>query len=236
VTTTAGYLEKGMKYAGEKVVDASKDILPHAAGAVALFKGPEDGEPLPSGFVTFKRLLTVTASLQMIQTNKPFEMQVSEAPAPQRVIWENVGRTRDSVQLGIFLAFSVTVLLCIFWTVPVTFILSVAEVEAMKENLPKLEDRIEESPWLEALLQQLAPILLWLLGELLYVIIDVIVKWEGHVGASALEASRFTKLAAFEVSRQSYSYCALLLLSNLLTFLARPSIDCTNLLCGLACW
>jgi hypothetical protein len=50
--------------------------------AISLLRKGEDGEPVPSGFVTFSRLSAVHAVLQMVQHEAPFHMEVVEAPDP----------------------------------------------------------------------------------------------------------------------------------------------------------
>jgi Late exocytosis, associated with Golgi transport/Cytosolic domain of 10TM putative phosphate transporter len=50
--------------------------------ATSILHGPTEGEPYTAGFVTFTRLSAVHASLQMVQNEEPFAMQVVEAPDP----------------------------------------------------------------------------------------------------------------------------------------------------------
>ena len=161
----------------------------------------EDGEPLCSGFVTFTTLTATTVSKQMLHSNTPFEMEVTEAPTPEGIVWGNVGRTHESVQMGRLISFGISAALCVFWTVPVSFITSLTEVESLRKRFSTIDDWIENAPWVEAMLQQLSPILLWLLMESIYIILDIVVKMEGHIGESVLEASLFAKLSAFHVSR-----------------------------------
>ena len=53
-----------------------------ATSAVNLVSGTEDGVAHPSGFVTFAKLSTASAALQMVHHPQPFTMEVMEAPDP----------------------------------------------------------------------------------------------------------------------------------------------------------
>lgn len=176
------------------------DIVLKVASAVGL-GGGDEGKPLDVGFVTFTKLSAVTVALQVIHSKVPFEMDVVEAPSPEEVLWSNVGLKQQSLQVGKLLAFSITTALCIFWTVPVTFLVSLTEVNALKANLTFLQDWLEDAPWLEGVLNQIAPLLLTFLNT---VILPLFLRrtstLEGVLGESHLEASLFTKLAAFNVS------------------------------------
>ena len=64
---------------------ASKTVSVAASAAntaLTIVVGQEDGQIMSAGFVSFTSLNAVHASLQMVQYDHPFEMEVSEAPAP----------------------------------------------------------------------------------------------------------------------------------------------------------
>jgi Late exocytosis, associated with Golgi transport/Calcium-dependent channel, 7TM region, putative phosphate/Cytosolic domain of 10TM putative phosphate transporter len=161
----------------------------------------DEGKPLDAGFVTFTKLSAVTVALQVVHSQKPFQMDVVEAPAPGEVLWKNVGLQHKSLQMGKLLAFAFTTALCIFWTVPVTFLVSLTEVNALQTKMPFLQDWLEAAPWLEPLLNQIAPLLLSFLDAvILPLLLTETSKLAGVLGMSHLEASLFVKLAAFHVS------------------------------------
>lgn len=91
-----------------------------------------------------------------------------------------------------------TVFLCLFWTVPVSFVSALTEVNSLKENLPSLATAVEEYPRLESVLALIAPLLLLILQDvLLPEFLKWFAAWEGHISSSALEAAWFVKYAAF---------------------------------------
>jgi hypothetical protein len=57
----------------------------------AFLTGELEGSPRNAGFVTFTKLSTTHAALQMIHHPKPFTMKCEEAPAFADIYWKNVG-------------------------------------------------------------------------------------------------------------------------------------------------
>ena len=71
----------------KKVTTAAGAAATTATGvanrAVSMVLGTEDGEIFPGGFVVFSKLSTTNAALQMIHHEKPFAMEIMEAPDPR---------------------------------------------------------------------------------------------------------------------------------------------------------
>jgi hypothetical protein len=103
-------------------------------------------------------------------------------------------------QTGKLISLGLSGLLCLTWTVPVSFISSLTEVETLRESVPAIDNMLTKAPWMEFILQQLAPLLLLCLNAFLPFLLRFISTFEGHIAASALEASLFRKMAAFQVS------------------------------------
>jgi hypothetical protein len=169
------------------------------AAGMSMMKKSDDGNPREAGFVTFANLKTTQAALQQIHHETPFVMEVAEAPQPDDIFWMNVGKNHKSLQTGKLLSFTLTAVLCIFWTIPVAFIVTLTEVESLKKTLTFLEDWVEAWPALEGILAQLAPLILIAIKELLPIILGIFSALEGPVSSSVLEASLFYKLAIFEI-------------------------------------
>jgi len=170
-----------------------------ATSAVGAVLGAEDGEPREAGFVTFTKLSSTQAALQMIHHPTPHKMKVQEAPEVDDIFWLNVGKSNYSLQVGSLISLVLTTLLCLFWTIPMTFIQTLTEVEKLQELLPFLEGWIENAPWLGAALNQLAPLMLIIVNNLLPYILEFISTFEGPVSNSVLQTAVFTKLSAFMI-------------------------------------
>ena len=127
--------------------------------------------------------------------------QVEEAPGPDEIFWRNVGLPGSAQRTGRLLSLAATVVLCLFWTVPVSFISALTEVNSLKEKIPVVAEWVETYPRSEAILALIAPLLLLILQDvLLPEFLAWFAAWEGHISSSALEAAVFVKYAAFVVS------------------------------------
>ena len=129
-----------------------------AGGLTSIVTKSEDGIARESGFVTFTKLSTTQAALQMVHHHTPFVMEVAEAPNPDDIFWPNIGKNHKQLQMGKLASMALTTLLCLFWTIPVTFVVALTSLEGLKGALPFLEGWIEEAPWLEPALAQVSPL------------------------------------------------------------------------------
>lgn len=168
--------------------------------AVPFIHGNEDGTPLHAGFVSFTSLTDANASIQVIHSTIPHQMIVLEAPNHEGILWRNVGLPYKSVQLGTVVAFCLSALLCLFWTIPVSFALSLTSAESISERSSWGKETLEKYPWIGSLLDQLGPLILSIFNSFLPQLLKFIASFEGHIGESHLEASLFSKLSAFHVS------------------------------------
>ena len=155
--------------------------------------------PRDASFVTFSSLASKLAAENMACHPTPYILQVESAPRPEHVIWQNVGISHVRVQIGEWISVFLTTTLCLAWTLAVTFVASLGEVESLVEMLPFLKGALEAAPWLSMLLSQIKPLLLAILVSLLVPILTSFSRKEGHIGITTLAASVYKKLAIFLV-------------------------------------
>uniref|UniRef100_A0A7S4JEF4 CSC1/OSCA1-like 7TM region domain-containing protein n=1 Tax=Odontella aurita TaxID=265563 RepID=A0A7S4JEF4_9STRA len=194
---TTGIASMTTKTAFKSVEGATGFATSGVMAASKLVLGGEDGTVRDAGFVSFSTLKARASAVQMLHHPAPFTMHVSAAPLPKDIFWGNVGLTHKAQQIGLLVAFALTALLCLFWTLIVAFVTSLGEVEKLTELLPFLKDWLEKAPWLNMFLAQLQPLLLVVLVSLLPPILTAFAKREGHISETALSASLFSKLSIF---------------------------------------
>jgi hypothetical protein len=207
VNQSAVVMKKVAGQTVKKSVVSVKDLAIHSAHLATkaskrmtrLLISGDDGEVLESGFVTFTNLSTKAQCAQIIHHQTPFKFNVKDAPLPEDVIWANIGRSHEELQFGYLIAQAATVGLMIFWTIPVAFFTSLSEAESLQDVIPSLDEVIRKNPWVARFLAQLSPILLVILTALLPLILSIICRYEGHIGANTLQASLLTKLSSFMV-------------------------------------
>jgi hypothetical protein len=93
-----------------------------------------------------------------------------------------------------------TAVLCLFWTIPVAFVASLSNVEALTELIEPLQYPVDNYPWFSALLAQLAPLLLVAFISVLPYILLAFLKFEALIEIESMQhPSLFSKLAAFTI-------------------------------------
>ena len=87
-------------------------------------------------FVSFSTLRDCSVATQSLITGRPFELLVEPAPRPEGVYWANIGMKHWRRQSGRVLSLCLTLALCLFWTVPMTFVAGVTEAVCACCTLP----------------------------------------------------------------------------------------------------
>ncbi len=158
-----------------------------------------EGENTSGGFVTFTSLNRASTAMQIVHHREPYKMEVKHAPDPVDVYWANVGREHADLQIGSLISAAATAALCLLWTIPIAFLSSISSVEGLKSQFGWVEDAIDAFPPLEPILQQIAPLFVIIFNALLPIILEALSMLEGPVSAAVVQASTFSKLAAFMI-------------------------------------
>ena len=159
----------------------------------------DDGAPMTAGFVAFSTIKACQAAKQMVHSREVFGMEIFEAPGFDDIFWMNVGKTHKELQLGLLLSFSLTITLCLFWTVVMTAIATLSSVQGLVAIVPVIGQWMEKAPWLESLLAQISPLMIILADVFLKVILEILSGLEGPVSGMVVQASLFTKISTFKL-------------------------------------
>jgi hypothetical protein len=156
----------------------------------------EDGGTRDAAFISFRDLTSTNLALQAIHHHTPWVCDVQPAPKPDQVEWKNVGVSTKGKQIGELISMTLTVLLCLFWTIPVGFVASLSNVESLTQIFPWLQPIIDNNPWFGELLAQLAPLILVVFISLLPVILLAFVGLEKHIAIATYQhPSLFNKVS-----------------------------------------
>jgi calcium permeable stress-gated cation channel len=115
------------------------------------------------------------------------------------VFWFNVGRTHKDLEVGALFSQAATAAVCLLWTIPMSFVASLSSVSALREQVTFIDDLLNAAPALVPIFELLAPLLVVVLNSLLPAILTFITLFEGPVSRAVVEASLFSKLAAFMI-------------------------------------
>mmetsp|Transcript_22933 Transcript_22933/g.48365 ORF Transcript_22933/g.48365 Transcript_22933/m.48365 type:complete len:993 (-) Transcript_22933:374-3352(-) len=204
--------------------DFSKKIKASTSAIKSLITG-EDGAPRNAAFVSFATLTSTNLARQAVHNEEPWCCVPKEPPMPHLVNWKNVGKTNESKQIGELISLVLTTALCIFWTVPVTFVASLSNVEKLTEVMPFLKAPVEKYAWFSGLLALIAPLILVVFLSLLPHIILFIVKFEGQIEIETMQhPSLYSKLAAFTILQTFFmSTISSTLFSSLQLIIEKPT-------------
>jgi len=137
--------------------------------------------------------------LLLLNTEHPHVLEVLEAPDPADIFWLNVGREHRDLQLGRQISLGLTVVACLFWTIPVTFTSSLGNIEVMRDKIEFIDELLTKYPGLEPVFQVLAPQLLVLLNASLPYIMEFVTMFEGPISGAMVQASVFSKLVVINI-------------------------------------
>lgn len=194
---------------GKKAGAVGMQIVTTAGAVVPILLVKTEGSHRNAGFVVFRDLYSAQTALQIVHHPSPYTMDVMEAPNPGDIYWPNVGLPMRSQRTGKVASFTATAVLCFFWSIPMTFVASLTELNSLRESMPKLGDWIDDHPNAEPILAQVAPLLLLLFNEaILPEILRVISKWEGLISSARVDASMFAKLGIFIVRVNREESCS----------------------------
>jgi len=182
-------------------LQAVKVPLQAVKGVYDLLKSTEEGSARDAGFVSFSRLCCKAQALQTIHDQTPFTFEVVKAPLPNYIFWKNVGLSHKNQQIGTIITTTLWVALCIFWTVISAALSGLVEIENLEKAWPDLKNASEK---LRTFLTNLQPILVVLSTALVPPIMRVILRYEGHISLTALEASLYSKVSWFFIVQVFY--------------------------------
>lgn len=112
------------------------------------------------------------------------------------IFWKNVGKTHHELQVGKLLSFGLTVALCLFWTIPMSFIASLSNIDGLR-TIGFVDKLLDALPFLVPLFAQLAPLLIIVAQSMLKVILELLSGLEGPVSGAVVSSKLFSKLSAF---------------------------------------
>jgi Calcium-dependent channel, 7TM region, putative phosphate len=79
------------------------------------------------------------------------------------------------------------------------FISSLSSVAALRQQIPAVDDLLNAAPFLEPILELMAPLFVVILNGMLPAILEFITLFEGPISSAMVTASLFVKLSAFMI-------------------------------------
>ena len=164
-------------------------------------------EECGTAFVIFKDRLTAMCASQSIFDYKtyvqPFQASwiIDQAPAPECVIWENLSKSRLNALIRSLVIGIITVLLVVFWMIPIGFASSISNLSMLTRVFPFLTLFFNDNPILKNFVEGFLPglALIVFVNILARCIVSPMSKLEGHWSYSEIESGVFKKYYLFLV-------------------------------------
>ena len=81
--------------------------------------------------------------------------------------------------MGRLASFGLSSVICLFWTVPTSFVAGLSSVDALRNEVKFIDDLLNAAPALEPIFALLAPQFLVMLNALLPIILGYVTTFEG---------------------------------------------------------
>ncbi|KAI7868344.1 hypothetical protein BDF14DRAFT_1881133 [Spinellus fusiger] len=145
------------------------------------------------GFVTFKSMASAVIASQIAIHPAPFLCRTVMAYEPRDVIWNNISiKGRESI-VRYILCWSITLLLVVFWTIPIGILSLPASDEVLRLLIPDFDAKVQKAPLLFNLIQGLVPTLLInIFMAILPLIFDALGELQGLRTRSAIAEATFS--------------------------------------------
>lgn len=156
-------------------------------------------EVTDKAFVVMRTFTAATIAIQSMHSSKPGAMQVSAAPEPRDVLWENIyvskGATRTRSILGEFLV----ILIISFYVIPVALVSLLVSESALVSSSPRLAQLDQATALFSSAIALVQPLCIVALQQLLPPLFIAIGTLEGLVSFSDVQMRAFSRYFLFQV-------------------------------------
>ena len=153
-----------------------------------------------TAFVTFKNRLPSCVSVNMLLSHHYYSMEISPAPSPKDIIWENVALPLRQVRIRQNISSITLTFGGIFWSIVVAFITAISNLEFICRQFPELK-AYEHTKLYTILDQNLAILILLVFLTLLPYLFDFLSRsYEGVKLESEIQHSVMTRYFYYQLA------------------------------------
>ncbi|KAF9586186.1 hypothetical protein BGW38_008811 [Lunasporangiospora selenospora] len=164
-------------------------------------RGSKTSSTLKSAFIQFHTQFAAHSAVQTVVHPTPFKMSPIFAEiSPLDVVWDNMGLDTVIKKGRKLISLSAATALVIFWTIPVVFVSSIANISSLVKIFSFLSFLQDLPPSIVGIIQGiLPPLFLAILMALLPIILTLMSTFEGHVRHSTITLAVMKKYFFFLV-------------------------------------
>ena len=156
-------------------------------------------EVTDKAFVEMKTFTASTVAIQSMHSSKPGAMEVSTAPEPRDILWQNVYVSKGAKRTRGYIGEAIAILIISFYAVPVALISLLTSETALISTSKRLAQLDQASAFFSSALAMVQPICLVIIQQLLPPIFIQISKAEGILSFSEVQMKAFSRYFMFQV-------------------------------------
>jgi hypothetical protein len=137
-SSVGGLAKEGIKTAELATKGALRGVL-EATRTLELLTFGAYYKTSSTAFVTFNSRVSVCSSQQMLLSNEHYAIEIKQAPNPKDILWENVSIPQRQINMRKSIADSTLIVGALFWSMVVTFITAVSNLESISQEFPQIQ-------------------------------------------------------------------------------------------------
>ena len=156
-------------------------------------------EVTDKAFVVMKTFAAATIAIQSMHSSKPGAMQVTPAPEPRDVLWNNVYVSKGATRTRSILGELLVIVIISFYIIPVALVSLLVSETALVSSSPRLRQLDKASALFSSAIAMIQPLCIVLIQQILPPLFMAIGKLEGLVCFSDIQMRAFSRYFTFQV-------------------------------------
>ena len=156
-------------------------------------------EVTDKAFVVMRTFTAATIAIQSMHSSKPGSMQVSTAPEPRDILWNNIYVSKGAYRTRSYLGEFVVLLMITLYVVPVAMVSLLVSENALVSSSPRLAQLKQASAFFSAAIALVQPLCIVGLQQLLPPLFIMIGQAEGLPSFSEVQMRAFSRYFLFQV-------------------------------------
>jgi hypothetical protein len=156
-------------------------------------------EVTDKAFVVMRTFTAATIAIQSMHSSKPGSMQVSTAPEPRDILWDNIYMSKGAHRTRSVLGALLVMLIITFYVVPVAIVSLLVSETALVSLSPRLAQLSQASAFFSAVIALVQPLCIVGIQQLLPPLFMAIGKAEGITAFSEVQMRTFSRYFLFQV-------------------------------------
>jgi Calcium-dependent channel, 7TM region, putative phosphate/Late exocytosis, associated with Golgi transport/Cytosolic domain of 10TM putative phosphate transporter len=156
-------------------------------------------EVTDKAFVVMRTFTAATIAIQSMHSSKPGAMQVTTAPEPRDILWNNIYMSKGAHRTRSYLGEFLVLLIITFYVVPMAMVSLLVSESALVSSSPRLAQLAQASAFFAAAISLVQPLFIVGLQQLLPPLFMAIGHAEGITSFSEVQMRAFSRYFLFQV-------------------------------------